>query len=82
MIVWYYRIMITYRFSIIIEQDDDGYFVRCPELQGCYSQGGTYEEAMKNIKDAIKLHVQDRIADREQIPPTRSVSIGNVEVTA
>ncbi len=53
--------MKNYQFSIIVEQDKNGYFVFCPELQGCYSQGDTYEEAMRNIKDAIKLHVADRI---------------------
>lgn len=74
--------MTTYRFSIIIEQDDDGYFVRCPELQGCYTQGETYEEAMRNIRDAIRLHLRDRIADRERMPTMRSMSIGSVEVAA
>lgn len=74
--------MNTYRFSIIVEQDTDGYFVRCPELQGCYSQGDTYEEAMKNIKDAIRLHVQDRVADRDSMPSALSVSVGSVEVAA
>lgn len=74
--------MNTYRFSIIVEQDTDGYFVRCPELQGCYSQGDTYEEAMKNIRDAIKLHLQDRIADRERMPDMKSLSVGSVEVAA
>jgi predicted RNase H-like HicB family nuclease len=39
---------------IIIENDPGGYFVACPALQGCYSQGETYEEAVANIKDAIR----------------------------
>jgi predicted RNase H-like HicB family nuclease len=43
---------------IVIEADADGYFVSCPALQGCYSQGATYEEAVDNIKDAIRLHVE------------------------
>ncbi len=47
-------------FPIVIEADADRYFVSCPALQGCYSQGGTYEEAVQNIKDAIRLHVEDR----------------------
>ena len=46
-------------FSIIIEKDRDGYFAFCPKLQGCYSQGDTYEEALKNIRDAVKLHIED-----------------------
>ena len=45
---------------IIVESDSDGYFVSCPALQGCYSQGDTYEQALDNIKDAIRLHVEDR----------------------
>lgn len=50
-----------YRFAIIIEQDKDGYLVRCPELQGCYSQGGSYEEARENIRDAIILRREDAL---------------------
>lgn len=50
--------MNTYRFSIVIEQDKDGYFVRCPELQGCYSQGDTEQEALANIKDAITTYLK------------------------
>ncbi|MDP3772032.1 MAG: type II toxin-antitoxin system HicB family antitoxin [bacterium] len=59
--------MSTYHFSVIIEQDEHGYFVRCPELQGCYSQGETYEEAMENIRDAITLHVDDQMVRHEVI---------------
>ena len=50
-------------FPVVIESDADGYFVSCPSLQGCYSQGNTYEEAIENIKDAVRLHIEDRIAD-------------------
>jgi predicted RNase H-like HicB family nuclease len=65
---------------IVIEGDADGYFVSCPFLQGCYSQGDTYEEAVENIKDAIRLHLQDRIASGEEIPEHVSVSLTTVEV--
>ncbi len=65
---------------IIVEADSDGYFVSCPPLQGCYSQGDTYEEAMANIKDAIRLHVEDRLAGGEEIPERGSVSLSTVEV--
>lgn len=47
------------RFTIIIEKDEHGYYAYCPQLQGCYSQGDTYEEALVNIEDAIKLHKKD-----------------------
>ncbi len=68
-------------FPIVLEGDSDGYFVSCPALQGCYSQGDTYEEAVANIKDAIRLHIEDRLADGEEIPERVSVSLSTVEVS-
>ena len=65
---------------IIVESDEDGYFVDCPPLQGCYSQGATYEEAIANIKDAIQLHLEDRLARGEEIPHPVSLSLSTVEV--
>lgn len=65
---------------IVLEADESGYFVSCPVLQGCYSQGETYEEAVENIRDAIRLHLEDRIANGEEIPEHVSVSLSTVEV--
>jgi len=67
-------------FPIIVESDSEGYYVSCPGLQGCYSQGDTYEEAVTNIKDAIRLHIEDRLADGEEIPEKVAVSLSTVEV--
>jgi predicted RNase H-like HicB family nuclease len=51
-----------YTLPIIIERDAEGFYVYCPPLQGCYSQGDTYDEALSNIKDAIQLHLEERPA--------------------
>lgn len=72
--------MKTYRFSVVIEKDEEGYFAFCPELQGCYTQGDTYEEALENIKDAIRLHIEDRLEAGEEIPQPESVSLTSLEV--
>jgi predicted RNase H-like HicB family nuclease len=72
--------MKPYRFSAIIEKDQDGYFAVCPELQGCYTQGETYEEALQNLKDAIRLHVEDRLSAGEEIPQPESVSLTSLEI--
>lgn len=72
--------MSTYKFSVVVEKDRDGYFAFCPELQGCYTQGDSYEEAMENIRDAIKLHVEDRIENGEEIQQSESVSLTLMEV--
>jgi predicted RNase H-like HicB family nuclease len=70
----------TYRFSVVIEKDEESYFAFCPELQGCYTQGDTYEEALENIKDAIRLHIEDRLEADEEIPQAESVSLTSLEV--
>jgi len=61
--------MRKYKFKVVIEQDEDGvYVVECPALKGCYSQGATIEEALENIKDAIRLHIEARQAIGENVP--------------
>lgn len=72
--------MRKYKFRIIIEQDEDGIFiVSCPSLKGCYSQGDTIEEAITNIKDAIRLHIEARQSIGEPIPI--EVCLDEVEVS-
>ncbi len=72
--------MPNFRLSVVVEKDSDGYFAFCPELQGCYTQGDTYEEAMKNIEDAIRLHIEDMIETGETIPIVESISLTSLEV--
>ena len=70
----------VYKFSVVVEKDIDGYFAFCPELQGCYTQGDTYEKVLENINDAIRLHIEDRIESGEEIPQADSVSLTLMEV--
>lgn len=72
---------IKYLFTIIIEKNADGYYAYCPQLQGCYSQGETYEEAMENIKDAIHLHMEDRKSQRESWKETESINVTSLELS-
>jgi predicted RNase H-like HicB family nuclease len=72
--------MKAYRFSAVVEKDHDGYFAFCPEIQGCYTQGATHEEALQNLKDAVRLHVEDRIQAGEEIPQPESISLTSLEV--
>ena len=73
--------MNKYRLSVVIEKDADGYFAFCPELQGCYTQADSYEEVLESIKDAIHLHIEDRMKDHEKITPVESISLTSLEVT-
>jgi len=72
--------MQNYNLPIIIEKDENGYLAYCPELQGCYTQGDTYEEALANIKDAIALHIQDRLENGESVTRPEILNIATVEV--
>ena len=76
----HFLLMSAYRFSVVIEEDKDGFYAYCPELQGCYTQGKTYAEALDNIRDAMRLHVQDRLDSQEPIPPPTTVTITSLEV--
>jgi predicted RNase H-like HicB family nuclease len=70
----------NYRFSVVIEHDKDGYFAFSPELQGCYTQGESYEQVLEKIKDAIRLHVEDRLESGEELPHVESISLTSLEV--
>lgn len=71
----------VYRFPVVIERDNDGYVATCPDLQGCYTQGDTYEQALENITSAIKLHIEDRKAEHEEVSQPSAVSLSTVEVS-
>ena len=49
--------------AIFTPEESGGYSVSVPDLPGCFSQGDTFEEAKKNITEAIELYLED--ADKE-----------------
>jgi len=53
------------RYKIAMLKNDEGYSVSVPGLPGCWSQGTTEEEALKNIQDAIQkyLAVRDQLLE-------------------
>jgi predicted RNase H-like HicB family nuclease len=69
-----------YNLPIVIQKDEDGYYAYCPELQGCYTQGETYEEALANLKDAMALHIQHLLAQGETVPQPEILNIATLEV--
>ena len=70
-----------YKYKVSVERDEDGkYIVSVPTLQGCYTQGDTIDEALENIRDAIRLHIDARRAVNEPIP--LEVALEEVEVVA
>lgn len=55
-------------YKVVLHKSDEGYSVSCPGLPGCWSQGGTEEEALENIQDAIREYlavVNELVKDAE-----------------
>jgi predicted RNase H-like HicB family nuclease len=57
--------LMTRKVSVVIEQDEHGYYAWCPELKGCHSQGRTVEESLANIREAIELFLET-LTDEER----------------
>ena len=68
-------------FPVILEKDPDhGYCVYCPVIQGCVSQGDTFEEALENIKEAIELCLEVMADEGEEIPGQESYVVSFVDI--
>jgi predicted RNase H-like HicB family nuclease len=69
-------------FTVVLEPDetDGGFVVHCPELQGCWSQGDTPEDAIHNICDAIAawlaVHVEQALELSRQSTPREQLARG------
>ena len=74
--------MKKYLLDVVIEKDKNGYFAYCPLIQGCYTQGETYEDALENIRDAIKLHLEEIEASKQKFSYPESISVTTLEVAA
>ena len=69
------------QYKIIVEKHPDGYVAYPLGLKGVVvGQGDTYEEVIENIRDAIRLHIEDRIERGEEIPKSEMTSLTNIEV--
>ncbi len=59
----------TFSYSVFYEQDSEGGFVAfVPSLPGCHTQGETFEETERNVKEAIALYLESLSAHGEPIP--------------
>lgn len=64
-------------FPIMIEMDEDGYFiVSCPVFKGCHSYGKTIDEALENIKEVIEMCLEEQ----EVEPVNKFVGFRELEI--
>jgi len=74
--------MKTVNFDVIIEKDEDGWFIAdVPAIPGCHTQGKTKKELMKNIKEAIELCLEVQ-NEKKKAKKTPFVSVEKVAVYA
>jgi predicted RNase H-like HicB family nuclease len=45
------------KYKVVLQESEEGYSVSCPGLPGCWSQGKTEQEAIENIKNAIREYL-------------------------
>jgi predicted RNase H-like HicB family nuclease len=66
----------NYTFSVLIEQDEDGYYIATvPSLKSCYTQAKTLEDLYPRIKEVIELCLE------EQKPvPMKFIALQQLEV--
>ena len=63
------------RYQVKLKQSEEGYAIWCPGLPGCWSQGETEEEALENIKDAIKAYLET-VEEINKDAESRYVEVG------
>ena len=56
------------QYTIVIEESPRNYAVYVPDLPGCVATGATREEAVEEIRAAIRLHVESLRAHGEPVP--------------
>jgi predicted RNase H-like HicB family nuclease len=66
--------------SVVIEKDEHGYYAFSPELEGCQSQGVTFEEALSNIREAVELYLETLSPEEARERLSREIVTTSVEV--
>ena len=60
-------------YNVIFQKEKEGgYSVWVPLLPGCASQGETFEEALKNIQEAISLYLEDSPEEQKEAVDVRN----------
>ncbi len=62
------------RYPVVIHKDPESdYGVTVPDLPGCFSAGGTMDEALQEVIEAIETHLESMLLDGEPIPAPKAI---------
>ncbi len=68
------------KFPVIIEKANGNYSAYCPDLPGCIATGSDIEETIKQIKEAIKFHIEGMKREGLKVPKP-SAQVKYIEVS-
>jgi len=72
--------MSGYRFSAYVIRDREGWAAHCPEFPDCRARGVTYEDALTNLRDVIRIYVEDGLGDDEAPPQHHGLTFTTLSV--
>jgi predicted RNase H-like HicB family nuclease len=62
------------RYAIVIEKADGNFSAYVPDLPGCIAAGPTVEVVEREIRDAIRFHIEGLKADGLEVPAPTSIA--------
>ena len=48
----------SYKVNVVIERHDHGQYAYSPELEGCQTQGESYEEVLSDPRETVELYME------------------------
>lgn len=73
--------MKLYNYKVVVEEcEEGGFYAECPAFSGCHVEGETYEETMREMKEAVKVFIDDYNTRNEDLPSDNFL-VTSVQVT-
>jgi predicted RNase H-like HicB family nuclease len=68
------EVAVRRRYAVVIEKTQANYSAYVPDLPGCVATGETVAEAEKEIREAIRFHIEGLQADGIAVPAATSIA--------
>ena len=62
------------RYAVVIEKAETNYSAYVPDLPGCVATGSSVKEVEKEIRDAIRFHIEGLKEDGLPVPAPSSIA--------
>ncbi len=70
----------SYKVSIVIEKDEFGFYAYSPELEGCQTEGDSFDEVFANIREAVELYLETLTEEEKKACLSREIMTSSLEV--